>query len=268
MTWNEYGSTVTLTHAGASDGDAQLFVTAPNGTESTPAVTHNADQWSGSVTANQYDQWEYAWRLDGSIVETGVFQVGGPWYGSLALLRRRVNRTNTSADDLLASALLAASRQLEEACDGRVFYLADTATARQFPTRRTVRTADGYRLPVDDMGEVPSTVEVGDGTTWTTVADAVPWPFNALSKSQAATGLVSQTDWTRWRLARVTVKWGWPVEPQDIVQAAQMQAHKLYARRNSPEGVAGSSEWGVVRVQDDKDVMRLLAPYVTTFRVA
>lgn len=57
----------------------------------------------------------------------------------------------------------------------------------------------------------------------------------------------------------ITAVWGWPEVPDDIVMATQFQAQRYYKRRGSPEGVAGSAEWGVVRVPRlDPDVAAIL----------
>lgn len=57
----------------------------------------------------------------------------------------------------------------------------------------------------------------------------------------------------------VTAYWGWPEVPADIVMANQIQAHRLYGRRGSPEGIAGSAEWGLTRIPNlDPDVKAIL----------
>jgi hypothetical protein len=57
----------------------------------------------------------------------------------------------------------------------------------------------------------------------------------------------------------ITAVWGWPELPDDIIMATQMQAHRYYSRRGSPEGMAGSAEWGVTRVPNlDPDVKAIL----------
>lgn len=267
----ELGATVTLSITAGSGADVALLVTAPDGTESTPTPTFADGDWSADVTADQYDRWLYAWSVDDVLVEQGSFLVGGPWYGTLALLKTRVNRnaTDTVIDEQLAQVLTAASRSVEEYCDGRVFYLADTATARTFPTRRRLCVAEGFRLPVDDIGHAAITAEVGDGTTWTTLTDVETYPENALAKGVAVTGLVSQTDWALYRRARITARWGWPAEPYQVIEATLLEAGRLHKRPGSPEGVAGSSEWGLVRIPHfDPDVKKLLAPFVNQFRVA
>lgn len=263
LSWDEPPNTATVV----------LYVTAPDGTESSPSTAYSSGAWRATVTADQYDQWLYTWVSSGTFTgtETDSFTVGGPWYSTLALLKKTTNRgaSDTTADDLLAPSLEAASRAVEEYCDGRVFYLADTATARTFPTRRRLCLAEGFRLPVDDIGHATITAEVGDGTTWTELTDVTTYPENALAKGKAITGLVSQTDWSLYRLARVTARWGWPEVPGAVKQATFLQASRLYRRKDSPEGVAGSSEWGLVRVPNlDPDVKALLAPYVNQFRAA
>lgn len=265
----ELGATVTLSIAGDSGDTVTLHVTAPDGTESDPTPTFDTDTWSANVTADQYDVWLYAWSIDGTIVENGSFTVGGPWYGTLAQLKKALNRaaSDTTADDLIARALTATSRAVEQYCDGRVFYLADTATARTFPTRHRVCVAEGYRLPTDDIGHATITAEVGDGTTWTELTGIETYPNNALVKDQAIRALLSQTDWAGFRLARVTARWGWPEIPPAVTEATLLHASRVYRRKDSPEGVAGSSEWGLVRVPHfDPDVKALLAPFVNQFR--
>ncbi|MFC8456442.1 hypothetical protein ACFUJ0_06100 [Streptomyces sp. NPDC057242] len=62
---------------------------------------------------------------------------------------------------------------------------------------------------------------------------------------------------------RVGTRFGWPAVPDDITEAALIQAARLYRRKDSPEGVTGSAEWGVVRLsRRDPDVWNLIDPYV------
>jgi hypothetical protein len=57
----------------------------------------------------------------------------------------------------------------------------------------------------------------------------------------------------------ITAVWGWPSVPDDIIWACQMQAQRLYNRKGSPEGIAGSAEWGVTRIPRlDPDVLDIL----------
>lgn len=57
----------------------------------------------------------------------------------------------------------------------------------------------------------------------------------------------------------ITAVWGWPSVPPDIIWAAQMQASRLYRRKGSPEGIAGSAEFGLTRIPPlDPDVLSIL----------
>jgi hypothetical protein len=274
MTVYELGATVALSWTEPTNtATVVLYVTAPDGTESSPSTSFSSGAWHANVTGNQYDNWLYTWVSSGTFTGTmqSSFTIGGPWYVTLAQLRKSGNRpsTDTSDDDQLASALEAASRMVEGYCNGRVFYLAASSSQRTFPTRRTICRAEGFRLPVDDIGNATITAEVGDGTMWTTLTDVTAYPENAVAKGEAITGLVSQTNWANYRLARVTAKWGWPSVPAAVAQATLLQATRARKRLDSPEGVAGSSEWGLVRIPYfDPDVKAMLAPYAQQFQVA
>lgn len=62
---------------------------------------------------------------------------------------------------------------------------------------------------------------------------------------------------------RITAQFGWPAVPDDISEAALIQAARLFKRKDSPEGVIGNAEWGVVRLsRRDPDVWNLIEQYV------
>lgn len=50
--------------------------------------------------------------------------------------------------------------------------------------------------------------------------------------------------------------------PGDLVQAVRLLVARLLARRNSPDGTLGMSEFGVGRIATvDRDIAQLIAPY-------
>ena len=52
--------------------------------------------------------------------------------------------------------------------------------------------------------------------------------------------------------------------PADVAMAALLGAAKLYNRRNTPDGIAGDGEFGVIRTSRfDSDAERLIRPYLT-----
>lgn len=276
MTWYALGATVTLNFTAPADATVVLRVTAPDGTESTPATSNVLTVWSGSFTAGQYGQWLFAWQATGTAtnVDLGSVQVGEPWYSTLVLLRLSLGMASddTTRDALLTQALASSARSIDRYCSRR-FYLDTSASARTYTIspRKLLRRDFDTVLRTDDIGSTTGlVVEVGDGTTWTTITDYVTYPDNALAQLQPITGIASPTvSWCSYRQARITAPWGWPAIPTEAEQANQMQANRLYKRKDSPQGVMGSPDWGLIRVPNlDPDVKALLAPYTPGFLVA
>ncbi|KIF69240.1 hypothetical protein HY68_12625 [Streptomyces sp. AcH 505] len=185
-------------------------------------------------------------------------------YGTVAALKDRSNidPSDDSRDEQLAKALAAASRGIERAC-GRRFWLDEEPVARTFNLRgRVVREADGDLLLVGDIGSLEGlTVQTGSGP----VTGYETSPDNALLDGAPITGLlrVSGTWGTAATRVQVTARFGWPAVPDDVAEAALIQAARLYKRKDSPEGVTGSAEWGVVRLsRRDPDVWALIEPFI------
>lgn len=83
-------------------------------------------------------------------------------------------------------------------------------------------------------------------------ADSMGRPFDAI---KLPWGTVFAND----GLLDLAGVFGWPEVPGDITWAHQMQAHRYYRRKGSPEGIAGSAEWGLTRIPAlDPDVLSIL----------
>ncbi len=179
-----------------------------------------------------------------------------------------IEADDTSRDALLDMALTAASRGIDRAT-GRRFWLDDAPTARTYRLhQRVVREEDGNVLLVDDIGDTTSmTVESAStgGGTYTAVTRYETTPDNALADGYPVTGLLrSNSIWgTSFTRIRVTAKFGWPAVPDAIASACLIQASRLYKRKDSPEGIIGSAEWGVRNLsRRDPDVWALIEPYI------
>ncbi|MGI5293267.1 hypothetical protein ACQEVF_59520 [Nonomuraea polychroma] len=186
-------------------------------------------------------------------------------YSDRATLKLALSITDTARDSLLDKALTASSRAIDRQT-GRRFWLDASASARVFnPHGRIVRDDRGELFLIDDLGAAGAlVVEVGTPGSWTPITDYETWPDNALANGQPITGLLLPTGYwgTDRTRVRVTERWGWPVIPDEIEHATRLQAGRLYRRKDSPEGVAGSAEWGLVRVPRlDPDVLALIEPY-------
>lgn len=178
---------------------------------------------------------------------------------------RRSNANDNLDDGPLKDRLTEASRAIDRKT-GRRFWLDDTATPRSFNPRGRV-TLDG-RFLVDDIGSTDNLlVEIGAGTSWTEVVDYETSPENALVRGDPITALVRVNGSCYWgagpQRVRITARWGWPATPEEIRLATLLLANRLYLRKDSPEGVAGSAEWGVIRLSRwDPDVEALIGPFV------
>jgi hypothetical protein len=190
-------------------------------------------------------------------------------YATLEELKSRPRIGDIDDDALLNKALAAASRGIDNRC-GRRFDLDTTVSARVYnPRDRVVHQDDGDLFLVDDIGTTTGlVVEIGSAgsSTWTTVTSSnyEVYPDNTLAENKPIEGLLllSYPVTSALFRLRVTAKWGWPAVPADISEATLIQASRLFARKDSPDGVLGGSEWGVVRLSRvDPDVKDMTEAY-------
>jgi len=186
-------------------------------------------------------------------------------YATLADVKAALKITDNMDDSLLEIAVESASR-LIDGYTGRYFYNAGTAV-------RNYAANDSWTVTIDDLqsvSEVASTDEVGnDYTVWTT-NDYQLEPLNGLSGglTQPYTSIraVNQYVWpflADRALVKITGVWGWASVPMAVKQATILQASRIFKRNDSPLGVAGFGDMGVVRVgaRLDPDVQHLVDPY-------
>lgn len=185
-------------------------------------------------------------------------------------LRDWLNLSDTDETFAVESAIESASRDIDRYC-GRRFYTDTAATARVFhPTTYYLAHVHDFHTT---SGLVIKTDTGNDGTyatTWTTT-DYQLEPLNALNDAgetvpydtiRAVDALTFPTGHAR-PAVQVTAQWGWASTPTPVKTACLMQAAKLFRRRNTPEGIASSPEFGAIRVsvRMDPDAEKLLAPY-------
>lgn len=183
-------------------------------------------------------------------------------------LHLSIEADDTSRDALLDRALKAASRGIDKATGrpSRGFWLDDAPTARTYRLDgRLVYRREDHLLLVDEIGDDTGLlVETGTGSSWSPLTGYETTPDNALADGRPITGLLRiRATWgTATTRIRVTARFGWPTIPDDITEACLIQASRLFKRKDSPEGVMGSAEWGVVRLsRRDPDVWALIEPY-------
>jgi hypothetical protein len=186
-------------------------------------------------------------------------------YATLADVKAALKITDSLDDSLLEIAVESASR-LIDGYTGRYFYNAGTAT-------RNYAANDSWIVYIDDVqsvSEVASTDEVGNSYTTWGVNDYQLEPLNGLSNglTQPYTSIraVKQYVWpflADRALVKITGVWGWASIPTAVKQATILQASRIFKRNDSPLGVAGFGDMGVVRVgaRLDPDVQHLVDPY-------
>lgn len=197
-------------------------------------------------------------------VELEVFVSSLPLYATLAEFKSGLKITDTDRDARIARNLASASRSIDRTC-GRRFYLDPAPIARILsPKGRTVLDEDGWHLLTADIGDADGlVVETGRSPAWSDItAQVEAEPTDALDQLRPVTSLLRIGGaWPSGggQRVQVTARWGWPAVPDEVHEATLLLANRLFKRTDSPEGVLGSSEWGVVRVsRRDPDVYGLI----------
>lgn len=184
-------------------------------------------------------------------------------YVELEVVRRNLNirdQSDTQDDDIIDAAVRAAARAVDLLCNRRTGFAPDTEAST-----RTYR-ASGPVVFIDDVCSLDDFAigTYAGSSTWTpdtTFDTAVQLePFNALLDGWPFDRI---TGGSWYGLIQVTAKWGWPETPPDIIQATKQLSERLFARKDSPAGVAGWDAMGqAVRLgRNDPDVQMLLSPY-------
>ena len=182
--------------------------------------------------------------------------LGDP-YISTAQLKDVLGITDSSEDALIARAVAGATKAINNKSGFMTFWNTGTVVTRTVDT-------DGKLVPKRNSTTPYFKLILRDGIASASgllvsgYAAATLLPSDAISRGEPATtvklpwGTVPDT-------IDITAIWGWPSLPDDIVMACQFQAQRYYKRRGSPEGIAGSAEWGVTRIPRlDPDVLQIL----------
>lgn len=194
-------------------------------------------------------------------------------YASLSQIKSalRIPAGDATDDALLEMAVESASRLIDAYC-GRNFINAGTVT-------RYYNTENPYVVQIDDARSIAQ-VETSTGldgvydTTWTIgtaggQGDAQPepindylggvvWPFTrirAIGDYTFPTGPENSI--------KVRAVFGWPNIPVTVTQATILQSSRIFSRLQSPLGVAGFGDMGIMRVSRglDPDVVQLVEGY-------
>lgn len=189
-----------------------------------------------------------------------------PDYTDAAAIKTIIGVEGSGDDGVIAVAITAASRAIDQACN-RQFGKLSSAAARYY---RVAPASTGYGSLASDPFDGRPSIEIADlmdssglivkfdqtgtGTFGETVTAFDLWPWNAAADGKPWTHMVlrdSVTSPSGRRRVEITAKWGWNAIPAVVVQACTQQVLRLYKRKDAPFGVAGSPDMG--------SEMRLLA---------
>lgn len=191
-----------------------------------------------------------------------------------AELARHLGIPDSADDDRLEVAAAAATSAIVRYC-GRSFATTTSASA----SARTYRAKSPRLVITDDFWTTSALVVKVDetdagtyGTTLTLNTDYIVEPLNGIEDGLTVPyRKIRATSWqfstcSTFPSVQVTAAWGWASVPDEVKQAARIQAARWFRRKDSPEGVLGGfQDFGAVRVPNrmDPDVTQLLKHYRT-----
>ena len=188
-------------------------------------------------------------------------------YCTLNDVKQALNIDDSQDNAAIEIAIATASRMIDD-YTARFFYKDGTEL---LPATRYYTSQDPWTLGIDDIVTI-SEIATDDnfnrdyGTVWTT-SDYMTEPVNNPSRGWPLTRLLAVGSYVFPyhfpQAVRVKGVFGWSAIPAEVNTATQIQASRLFLRRQSPFGIAGNTDMGTVRLAArlDADVEALLRPF-------
>jgi hypothetical protein len=186
-------------------------------------------------------------------------------YATLAQVKAALRLTDTFDDALLEMAIESGSRAID-GYTNRNFFSSGTAV-------RVFTPSDSFVTEIDDLISLTTLKsKSGTDTTFDTTfaeTDFQLEPLNGTVDGQAtpfthirAVGDYLFNQFEGQATVQVTGVFGFATTPISVTQATVIQASRIYKRLDSPLGVAGISDIGIMRVSNrlDPDVAQLVDP--------
>jgi len=192
-------------------------------------------------------------------------------YLTTAEARTYAGLSDLADTELLDDVVTAVSRAIDNACQ-RTFFQ-QTAQARTFATSSATKLVLGafndlvsittLKFDEDGDGVFEKTIGASDfGLVDSDFPESGPYTLVELYNSTLFPVPGGTAGSGRTKLTQVTGTWGWPAVPAQVKQACRLQVARVMKRQESPLGVAGFGEFGVVRVSRlDPDIDAMLQPY-------
>ena len=187
-------------------------------------------------------------------------------YATLNEVKASLAITDNNDDDLIELAVNATSRMIDD-YTGRFFYANGTSGS---PVTRYYTANNPWVLPVDDFTQITEIATDNNfNQTYDTVwanTDFMLEPVNNPTRSWPYTRVLATDRYVfpigMPQAVRIKGVWGWSAVPYEINQACLIQSSRLFIRKQSPFGIAGTPELGTVRLSSrlDPDVEALIRP--------
>lgn len=188
-------------------------------------------------------------------------------YCTLNELKASLNITDSVDDTALEAAITAASRMVDDYTE-RFFFVNGSVGS---PVTRYYTAVDPYTINIDDITTITE-VATDDNfdrtfeTVWGT-SDYLVEPINNPIKSWPYNRVLAIGSYIfPYQLpqsVRIKGVWGFSAVPAEVNMATLIQSSRIFGRRQSPFGIAGSPDLGTVRLFSrlDADVEVLLRPF-------
>lgn len=268
------GAATTHTYSGAAPADI-VRVSAGKYTLSvpcSPAVAGVDGLWGGKWTGTGAvsDVQPVTWR----VLPANTSQL---WYIGLEEFKDRIGITDASDDYAAQTAIQASAGWINEYC-GRHFY--------RITETRTFMPYDIYELMIDDLVSVTSlSVDFdGDGTfeqSWVQGTDyqlkfgkdrynlnslGIARPYNKVQVVNSGKTFPFIWPFSHYDRVQINGTWGWPAVPPPVAEANRILAADEFKMKDAPFGVAGVSDYGVVKITSNPWLVENLRAYVNPKR--
>ena len=196
-------------------------------------------------------------------------------YTTLADVRNGLQIEDSNDDTDIQAAILSASRMIDDYCQ-RGFYQEGTLAS---PVTKYYTPVSPWYLEIDDLiqpTEIASRANQSGPFTqiWNLDTDVMYEPVNNPELGRPVTRLLAIQTYV-WpyffpQTVKITGVWGYKEIPYEVELACKIQASRLFIRKQSPFGIAGSVELGTVRLTSrlDPDVEMLLKTFRRNFGLA
>ena len=192
-------------------------------------------------------------------------------YTTLSDVKNALQIEDTLDDTAIEAAILTASRQIDEYCQ-RFFY---QEGSQAFPATRYYTAYSPWYVETDDIVQITQLACDPDfDQSYSQIWNVTSAPLDVMY--EPVNNPLKGWPWTRIlaigsyvfpyffpQTVRVSGIFGFPEVPYEVELACKIQASRLFVRKQSPFGIAGSVELGTVRLNSrlDPDVEMLLKTF-------